>query len=56
MYPIVYIITIILNFFKGILIKYILTQNQKNEVKEIIKDKQFVDYMIDKKVKKSKKV
>lgn len=54
--PIDFIIANNLDFCTGNVIKYILRQNKKNGVEDLKKAKQYIDFLIQKKVEKSKKV
>jgi hypothetical protein len=54
--PIDFIIANKLNFCEGNVIKYRLRYNLKNGVEDLKKARQYIDFLIEKKVEKSKKL
>jgi hypothetical protein len=54
--PIDFIISNNLDFCTGNIIKYVLRYNLKNGVEDLKKAKQYIDFLIEKKVEKGKKV
>ena len=54
--PIDFIIENQLDFCPGNIIKYVLRYNLKNGVEDLKKAKQYIDFLIEKKVEKGKKV
>ncbi len=54
--PIDYIISNNLDFCTGNIIKYVLRYNLKNGVEDLKKAKQYIDFLIEKKVEKGTKV
>ena len=54
--PIDFIISNNLDFCTGNIIKYVLRYNLKNGVEDLKKAKQYIDFLIEKKVEKTKKI
>ena len=54
--PIDFIISYNLDFCTGNIIKYVLRYNLKNGVEDLKKAKQYIDFLIEKKVEKGTKV